>query len=80
MTNEEDTLIVVTADHAHTMSISGYPSRGSNILTKLQGADDGLPYSTLGYANGPGHVDVDATGHRHNLSTDPTRGEQHLSH
>lgn len=32
LTNREDTLIIVTADHAHTMSISGYPNRGNNIL------------------------------------------------
>lgn len=32
LTDREDTLIVVTSDHAHTMSISGYPSRGNDIL------------------------------------------------
>lgn len=32
MTSENDTLIVVTADHAHTMTIVGWPSRGNNIL------------------------------------------------
>jgi alkaline phosphatase len=34
LTDEEDTLIVVTADHAHTMTISGYPIRGNEILGK----------------------------------------------
>jgi alkaline phosphatase len=34
MTDEENTLIVVTADHAHTLSISGYPARGNDIFGK----------------------------------------------
>ncbi|XP_075217523.1 membrane-bound alkaline phosphatase-like isoform X2 [Lycorma delicatula] len=56
MTSEKDTLIVVTADHAHTMSFSGYPQRGSDILTNLQQSGiDLLPYSTISYANGPGY-------------------------
>jgi alkaline phosphatase len=61
MTKREDTLIVVTADHSHTMTINGYPKRGNPILglavdvdgeTMLAG--DGKPYTTLSYANGPG--------------------------
>jgi alkaline phosphatase len=32
LTMENETLIVVTADHAHTMTMVGYPSRGNNIL------------------------------------------------
>ena len=31
----EDTLIVVTADHGHTMSFGGVASRGSNIMGKI---------------------------------------------
>ncbi|GLK58067.1 alkaline phosphatase [Azotobacter vinelandii] len=60
LTNDQDTLIVVTADHSHTFTIAGYPSRGNPILGKT--AIDGVPttdalgltYTTLSYANGPG--------------------------
>ncbi len=60
-----DTLIVVTADHDHTLTIGGYPKRGNPILGKVAEHQDGklvydedalgLPYTTLTYANGPGH-------------------------
>jgi alkaline phosphatase len=69
MTSADDTLILVTADHAHTLSFSGYPVRGNPILGKVRGSsgeDDaagayardllGLPYTTLNYANGPGYA------------------------
>lgn len=58
-----ETLIVVTADHSHTLTIAGYPARGNPILGKAAAGigtfmkgTDGLPYTTLGYANGPGGV------------------------
>ncbi|MCK9606335.1 MAG: alkaline phosphatase [Methylomonas sp.] len=62
-TNSKDTLIVVTADHSHTFTIAGYPQRGNPILglVKHPGATDyaedsnGLPFTTLGYTNGPGY-------------------------
>lgn len=63
----DETLIVVTADHSHVFTIAGYPSRGNNILglvrevpakdgDALANSPDskGLPYTTLGYHNGPG--------------------------
>ena len=69
MTSADDTLVVVTADHAHTLTFAGYPVRGNPILDKVRGrsveedgpgalARDrlGLPYTTLGYANGPGYT------------------------
>jgi len=60
MTSEEDTLIIVTADHSHTLTIQGYPERNNPILGKVTfpggteaQAADGKPYTTLSYANGP---------------------------
>ncbi|XP_059178927.1 alkaline phosphatase, tissue-nonspecific isozyme-like, partial [Physella acuta] len=58
MTDSQDTLIMVTADHSHAFAIQGYAPRGNDILgTADPGVDsyplDGLPYTTLGYTNGP---------------------------
>ncbi|MGO1541139.1 MAG: alkaline phosphatase [Luteimonas sp.] len=71
MTDEADTLVLVTADHAHTLTFGGYPARGNPILGKVStrpGDADGytldatgLPYTTLGYANGPGYVGASST-------------------
>ncbi|XP_039453749.1 membrane-bound alkaline phosphatase-like [Culex pipiens pallens] len=55
--SEEDTLIVVTADHSHTMSYAGYPTRGNDIFGFAGTGTDGLPYSTLSYANGQSFED-----------------------
>ena len=59
--NLDDTLIIVTADHSHTLTMGGYPGRSANITGVVAGdngwvmkADDGHPFSILGYANGPG--------------------------
>lgn len=66
LTQREDTLIIVTADHSHVLTMAGYPTRGNPILGKVVEndgagrpqstptlADDGKPYTTLGFANGP---------------------------
>lgn len=55
LTSRDDTLIVVTSDHSHTMSFSGYAERGNDILGVAGIGDDKIPYSTLSYANGPGY-------------------------
>ncbi len=67
LTAEDDTLIIVTADHSHTFSIVGYPVRGNPILglARAEGGKPmldslGLPYTTLAYANGPGYPGASA--------------------
>ncbi|XP_037933854.1 membrane-bound alkaline phosphatase-like [Teleopsis dalmanni] len=71
MTSTKDTLIVVTSNHAHTMTINGYPYRDQNIFGLApSNADDGLPYTILSYANGPGYTETYSTETgRLNLST-----------
>ena len=51
-----DTLIIVTADHGHTMSISGYQERGQDITGVVgnKQADDGTDFMILNYGNGEG--------------------------
>ena len=68
LVNLDETLILVTADHSHVFTIAGYARRGNPILglsvpisrdggePKPELADDGKPYTTLGYTNGPGAI------------------------
>ncbi|MEK6747939.1 MAG: alkaline phosphatase [Pseudomonadota bacterium] len=75
LTDPRETLIIVTADHSHTFTIAGYPHRGNGIVglvssvpavdgapTVLDKDKLGLPYTTLGYANGPGWRDALVSG------------------
>lgn len=71
---DEDTLILVTADHSHVFTMSGYPARGNPILGLVRGVDrmtggpdeeytldeDGKPFTTLGYHNGPNVREADS--------------------
>ena len=70
MTDDGETLIVVTADHEHAIAFNGYCGRGSPITglcyeideagtmhaDTLNMADDDKPYTVVGYLNGPGSV------------------------
>ncbi|HLT02388.1 MAG TPA: alkaline phosphatase, partial [Geminicoccaceae bacterium] len=63
--NLDETLIVVTGDHSHTLTIAGYAKRGNPILGISVGVDgepilaaDGKPYTTISFANGPGGIDI----------------------
>ena len=63
--NLDDTLVIVTADHSHTMTLSGYAKRGNPILEKvvLPGHEtpalalDHKPYTVINYVNGKGYFE-----------------------
>ncbi|MGL4579239.1 MAG: alkaline phosphatase [Shewanella xiamenensis] len=86
-TSANDTLLMVTADHSHVFTIAGYPTRGNPILGLVKSNDangiaevtnstdaNGLPYTTVGYANGMGYASL-ATGgdERYNFPVDSGR-------
>ncbi len=57
----KNTLIVVTADHDHTLVMNGYAKRGNPVLDIVRNYSDGQPardadgktYTTLVFGNGP---------------------------
>lgn len=64
----ENTLIVVTADHDHTMVMNGYPKRGNPVLDIVRDFASGEPkkdadgktFTTLVFGNGPNRPDARA--------------------
>lgn len=61
----DETLVIVTADHSHAVTMNGYPERGNSIFGYVYDEEqphtseyqDGTkrPYFTISYANGPGY-------------------------
>lgn len=76
LTNKRDTLIVVTSDHSHTMSFSGYAQRGNDIFGTAGNGRDDIPYATLSYANGPGYTGTDDDGRRLDPAGDDMQGRR----
>lgn len=65
----DNTLLLVTADHSHTLTLAGYPTRGNPMTALVTGNDahghpstepdrlaDGQHYTSMNYRNGPGAV------------------------
>jgi len=65
----KNTLIVITADHDHTMTFNGYGKRGSDVLGTVKNYKDGKElldadgknYTTLVFGNGPNRPAVRST-------------------
>ncbi|XP_078601768.1 alkaline phosphatase-like [Branchiostoma floridae x Branchiostoma japonicum] len=82
--NLDESLIVVTADHAHTVSLGGFGGgRGSPIFGKLdpnlwdfQLVPDGKPYTPLLYGTSPGYNM--SGGSRENITNVDTENPEYL--
>uniref|UniRef100_A0A8C6Z9N4 Alkaline phosphatase n=1 Tax=Nothoprocta perdicaria TaxID=30464 RepID=A0A8C6Z9N4_NOTPE len=63
LTDESQTLTVVTADHSHVFSFGGYTLRGTSIFGLAPSkATDGMYYTSILYGNGPGYPGTSGRG------------------
>lgn len=77
----KNTLIVVTADHDHTMTFNGYSAKGNNILDLVKEGSgktikrdvNGNAITTLAFGNGPNRKDV-----RTDLTSDEVMADDYL--
>nr|XP_061790996.1 alkaline phosphatase-like [Nerophis lumbriciformis] len=77
LTNELDTLSIVTADHSHVFSFGGHSARGNHVLGVSRGvADDSKSFTIAGYANGPGYQFVNGT--RPDVNETISMGDEYL--
>ena len=89
--NLDNTLVITTADHSHTLTLAGYPTRGNPILGLVRGnnkngepddepvlLDDGKPYTSISYRNGPGAVVYGDDGERPAMTEEQARGTRYL--
>jgi len=85
LVDTSDTLVIVTADHAHTLSIGGYTGRFHDITGVVDDpmgyendAADGESLSILSYGNGPGFKKLNTTGAGDwtNIDRDPLGRDQ----
>nr|CAI5849431.1 unnamed protein product [Callosobruchus analis] len=52
LTDPKETLVIVTSDHSHSMLLTGYPDRGSGVLSYTESAMDKEPFTSLLYGTG----------------------------
>ncbi|KAJ0064990.1 hypothetical protein NL108_000959, partial [Boleophthalmus pectinirostris] len=78
LTNEFDTLTVVTADHSHVFAFGGHSARGNSVFgVSRKIAEDNKRFTMAVYGNGPGYQ-IGANGTRPDVNETLTRDKEYL--